>query len=147
MEKRVELKIPQVERTEDIKASAETVFKICDDDPNYAIWNIVIKEVIVQGPGKHHFKTTVGDVYSTRVETIPNEKIYATMEGSPITGFTYLIKPKGDIVEAKIIAEFEDPNMESVMGAAGDVYISCLKKYAEFLEAGGKPDEYNKKKA
>ena len=86
-------------------------------------------------------------MYSTRIETIPNEKIYAKQEGSPITGFTYLIKPKGDVCEGTIIAEFEDPNMESVLGVAGDVFISCLKKYAEYIEAGGKPDEYNKKKA
>lgn len=37
--------------------------------------------------------------------------------------------------------------MESVLGVAGDVFINCLKKYAEYIEAGGKPEEYNKKKA
>ena len=86
-------------------------------------------------------------MYSTRIETVQNEKIYAKQEGSPITGFTYLIKPKGDIVEATIIAEYEDPNLEAVLGAAGDVFISCLKKYAEYIEAGGNPAEYDKKKA
>jgi len=144
--KRVDPKIPQLERKADVEASVETVFKICDDDPNYAKWNLVINEVIEQGPGKYHFKTNVGDNYGTRIETIVNEKIYAKMEDSPITGFIYLMKPKGDLTEATIIAEFDDPAMESVLGMAGDMFIGCLKQYAEYLEDGGNPDEYDKKK-
>lgn len=106
----------------------------------------MINEAIKQGPGKYHFKTNVGDVFSTRIETIPNEKIYAKQEGSPITGFTYLVKPKGDNTEATILADFEDAGMESILGMAGDMFITCLKKYAEYLESGGKPEDYDKKK-
>lgn len=80
------------------------------------------------------------------METIPNEKVYATMEGSPITGFTYLMKPKGDNTEVAIIVEFEDPNMETVLGTTGEVFLDCVKKYSEYIGAGGNPDDYNKKK-
>lgn len=80
------------------------------------------------------------------METIPNKKVYAKMEGSPISGFEYLLNPKGDFVEVKIGVEFEDPNQEAILGAAGDVFIDCVKKYSEFVEAGGNPEEYNKKK-
>ncbi|TFG07487.1 MAG: SRPBCC family protein [Promethearchaeota archaeon] len=144
--KRDEYKIPELTKTREVNASAETVFKIIDDDPNYAVWNIVINEVIVQGPGKYHFKTNVGDVYSTRMETIQNERIYAKQEGSPITGFAYDIKPKGDKVEVDITVEFDDPNQEAILGMAGEVFADCLKNYAEYLESGGNPDEYDKKK-
>ena len=140
------MEIPKIERKADVKASADTIFKIIDDDPNYAKWNIVINEVITLEPGKYHFKTNVGDVYSTRMETIPNKKIYATMEGSPISGFEYLLNPKGDLVEVTIGVEFEDPNQEAILGAAGDVFRDCVKNYSEFIEAGGNPEDYNKKK-
>ncbi len=80
------------------------------------------------------------------METIPNEKIYAKQEGSPITGFTYLVKAKGDNTEATILADFEDAGMESILGMAGDMFITCLKKYAEYLASGGKPEDYDKKK-
>jgi hypothetical protein len=113
---------------------------------NYPKWNIVVNEITEEGPGKYFSKTNVGDVHSTRVETIPNEKIYATMEGSPITGLGYLLNPKGDTVEVTLWAEFEDASQEVVLGIAGDVFIECVKKYAEYIEAGGNPDEYNKKK-
>ena len=80
------------------------------------------------------------------METVPNEKIYAKQEGSPITDFTYLVKPKGNNTEATILVGFEDAGMESILGMAGDMYINCLKKYAEYLESGGKPEDYDKKK-
>ncbi len=113
---------------------------------NYAKWNIVINEVTELGPGNYFFKTNVGDVTSQRIETVQNEKVYAKQEGSPISGFLYLLKPKGDLVEATITVEFEDPNQEAILGMAGDVFINCLKKYAEYLEAGGNPDDFDKKK-
>ncbi|MFX0072096.1 MAG: hypothetical protein ACFFAO_13490 [Candidatus Hermodarchaeota archaeon] len=140
------MKIPQLTRTRDVNASAETIFKIVDDDINYPLWNIVINETIELGPGKYHFKTNVGDVYSTRMETIQNKRVYAKQEGSPITGFAYDLNPKGDTVEVTITAEFEDPNQEPILGMAGDVFADCLKKYAEYIEAGGNPAEYDKKK-
>ncbi len=98
-------------------------------------------------PGKFLFKTTVGDVISTRAETIPNKKIYSKQEGSPITGLGYTLNPKGKMVEVTLFAEFDEPEQEMVLGMAGDMFIDSLKKYAEFLESGGKPDKYNKKKA
>jgi len=36
--------------------------------------------------------------------------------------------------------------MESILGMAGDMFITCLKKYAEYLDSGGKPEDYDKKK-
>ena len=120
-----------------MNASVETIFKIIDDDINYAKWNIVVNEVTELGPGKYFFKTNVGDVNSTRVETIPNKKIYASQEGSPITGLGYELNPKGDVVEVILTAEFEDPSQEPILGMAGDVFIECVKKYSEYIESGG----------
>ena len=138
--------MPRVERSVDISAPQEKIFKIIDEDNDYARWNIVVNEVTELGPGNYFFKTTVGDVTSTRIETNPPESLSATQEGSPMTSLGYVLKPKGDVVEATIWAEFDDPSQEALLGIAGEMLVKSLKKYAEYLEAGGNPDEYDKKK-
>ncbi len=138
--------MPRVEKKVDIKAPQEKIFKIIDDDRDYARWNIVVNKVTELGPGNYFFKTNVGDVTSTRIETNPPESLSATQEGSPMTSLGYVLKPKGDVVEATIWAEFDDPGQEPILGIAGEMLVKSLKKYAEYLEAGGNPDEFNKKK-
>ena len=130
-----------------IKASATTIFKIIDNDDDYARWNLVVKKVQKLGEGKYLFKSTVGDVHSTRVETVPNKKVSAKQEGSPITALGYILNPKGDVVETTLWSEFDDPDQEMVLGVAADMFIECLKKYAEYIEAGGNPEDFNKRKA
>lgn len=57
----------------------------------------------------------------------------------------YILKPKGDIIEAIIWSEFDDPNQEPILGIAAEMLLKSLKKYAEFLESGGNPEEFSKK--
>jgi uncharacterized protein YndB with AHSA1/START domain len=137
--------MPKVERTIDIAASQDKIWQIVDDDDDYARWNIVVNEVTKLGEGNYFFKTNVGDITSTRVETVPPERLSATQEGSPMTSLGYSLKPKGDAVEATIWAEFDDASQESILGIAGEMLLKSLKKYAEYLEAGGNPDEFSKK--
>ena len=137
--------MPKVERTVDIKASQDKIWNIIDNDDDYPRWNIVVNEVTKLGEGNYFFKTNVGDVTSQRVETDPPNSFYADQEGSPMTSLGYRLKPKGDVVEATIWAEFDDASQEPVLGIAGEMLLKSLKKYAEFLEVGGNPDEFSKK--
>lgn len=137
--------MPRLERKLDIKASAQTIFGILDDTMNYPRWNIVVNEIEEIGPNKHFAKTNVGDVTSTRTETVENEKISVSQENSPMTAMGYILKPKGDVVEATIWAEFEMADQEMILGMAGEIFLKSLGKYAEYLEAGGKPEEFKKK--
>lgn len=137
--------MPRVEKVVDISASQERIFKIVDEDNDYPRWNIVVNEVKELGPGNYFFKTNVGDITSTRMETKPPESLYAKQEGSPMTSLGYVLKPKGDIVEATIWAEFDDASQEPMLGIAGEMLLKSLKKYAEYLENGGNPAEFSKK--
>lgn len=137
--------MPRVEKTVDISAPQDMIFKIVDEDRDYARWNIVVNEVTELGPGNYFFKTNVGDITSTRIETNPPESLSATQEGSPMTSLGYMLKPKGDVVEATIWAEFDDVSQEALLGIAGEMLLKSLKKYAEYLQAGGNPDEFSKK--
>ncbi|MFX0001042.1 MAG: SRPBCC family protein [Candidatus Hodarchaeota archaeon] len=137
--------MPKVERTIDIAASQDIVWQIIDNDDDYPRWNIVVNEVTKLGEGNYFFKTNVGDITSTRVETKAPNSFYATQEGSPMTSLGYILKPKGDAVVATIWAEFDDASQEPVLGIAGEMLLKSLKKYAEFLESGGNPEEFSKK--
>jgi len=108
--------MPKVEKTIDIAASQEKIFEIVDNDDDYARWNIVVNEVTKLGEDNYFFKTNVGDLTSTRVETVPPERLSATQEGSPMTSIGYVLKPNGDVVEATIWSEFDDPNQEPILG-------------------------------
>jgi hypothetical protein len=138
--------MPKLERKIDITASQDKIWQIIDNDDDYPRWNIVVNEVSKLGEGKYFFKTNVGDINSTRIETVAPERLAATQEGSPMTSLGYNLKPKGEVVEATIWAEFDDASQEPVLGIAGEMLLKSLKKYAEFLETGGNPEEFNKKK-
>lgn len=137
--------MPKLEKKVDIAASQEIIWQIIDDEDNYPKWNIVVNEVKKLGEGNYFFKTNVGDITSTRIETNSPNSLSATQEGSPMTSLGYILKPKADIVEATIWAEFDDAGQEPILGIAGEMLLKSLKKYAEFLESGGNPDKFNKK--
>jgi hypothetical protein len=137
--------MPKVERKVDIAASQDKIWQIIDNDDDYPRWNIVVNEVKKLGEGNYFFKTNVGDLNSTRVETDAPNSLYATQEGSPMKSIGYKLKPKGDSVEATIWSEFDDASQEPVLGIAAEMLLKSLKKYAEYLESGGNPEEFSKK--
>ncbi len=137
--------MPKLEKKVDIAASQEIIWQIIDDEDNYPKWNIVVNEVKKLGEGNYFFKTNVGDITSTRIETNSPNSLSATQEGSPMTSLGYILKPKAEIVEATIWAEFDDAGQEPILGIAGEMLLKSLKKYAEYLESGGNPDKFNKK--
>ncbi|TFG05666.1 MAG: hypothetical protein EU536_01380 [Promethearchaeota archaeon] len=137
--------MPRLERKLDIKASAETIFNILDDTMNYPRWNIVVNEITELAPNKHFARTNVGDITSTRTETVKNKKISVTQENSPMTAMGYILNPEGDLVHTTIWAEFELEDQEPILGMAGEIFLKSLKKFAEYLEAGGAPEAFQKK--
>lgn len=137
--------MPRLERKLIINTPAEIIFNILDDTLNYPRWNIVVNEIEEIGPDKHFAKTNVGDITSTRIETVKNQKISTKQEGSPMTSMGYILKPQGDATETTIWAEFELEDQEPVLGMAGEIFLKSLKKFAEYLKAGGKPEQFNKK--
>jgi hypothetical protein len=137
--------MPRVERIIEIKAPRKRVFDILDDTLNMPKWNIVVNEISEVKPGTYFAKTNVGDTTAIRTETVEPEKISTDQEGSLMTSMGYVLTPKGDGTEAMIWAEFDNPDDEMVLGSAGLVFLKSLKAYAEYLEQGKNPDEYNKK--
>jgi hypothetical protein len=137
--------MPELESKIEINASPEVIFKVLDDFNSAKIWNIVITESEELEPNKKYFyKTNVGDMTTTRTETIENEKIVMLQDGSPIQQMAYIVKPKGAGTEVTLWGIFELEEQRSVMIMAGELLLKSLKTYMNYLMAGGNPKEYKK---
>ena len=138
--------MPRAEVDIEINAPPERIYGILEDSLGYPRWNIVTNEIKEIGPDKYFSKTNIGDITSTVKERVPNKRISSTQEGSPMTAYGNILEPKGDTTSVTIWAEFDDEKNEKMLVRAGEIYLESLKRYAEFLEEGGDPSAYDKKK-
>ena len=134
-----------MERKIEIDAARGNVFGILDATHMGPKWNLATTEVNEISEGKFAVKSTVGDFTSIRTETVENEKISLKIEGGIFTSMGYILTPMGDKVEATIWGEFDDEKNEKILIKAGEILLESLKRFAEFLEVGGNPDDFNKK--
>ncbi|MFX1570919.1 MAG: hypothetical protein ACFFCV_21475 [Promethearchaeota archaeon] len=138
--------MPRVEINDDIKASAKTIYDILIDGDTYeAKWNLTVNELKSIGPKRWEVKSTLGDLISNRVEEVENEKISLDIEGSIFTKMGYILKPKGDLCNALLWGEFEDEKNSKILTSAGGMLLDSLKRFAEFMEKGGDPEDFDKK--
>ena len=137
--------IPRTEIKIEINAPVKRVFDILDNIKDSARWNLAVSEIPEIFDGKFDVKSTVGDFLLFRGETIKNEKLSLKIEGGIFSSMGYLLSPKGDITEALLWGEFDDEKNEKILVKAGEVLLECLKNFAEYLEDGGNPDEFDKK--
>ncbi len=136
--------MPSTEKKTEINAPVEIVYGILSDGPNFPKWNITVKDIEELEENKFSVKSTVGDFISNTVELVENEKISQTFEGTYMSGLDYFMTPKGDKCEVTIKVGFDKPEQEAVLGVAGEMLLDSLKKYAEYLQSGGNPDEFKK---
>lgn len=137
--------MPEIETVIEIDAPPDVIFNVLNDFNRAQIWNIVITDSKEIEPGKKYFfNTNVGEMTTTRTETIENKKIAMLQDGSPIQEMAYILEPKGDKTEAKLWGVFELEEQRSIMNMAGELLLKSLKVYVNYLMAGGKPEEYKK---
>ena len=137
----------KLERKIEINTTPDKIYGILNDPSLQTIWNITVKESTEIGTDKYSVKSTVGDLISTITERSQDERISYAMEGAPFDKMGYILTPKGDGTDATIWAEFEDEKQEKILAIAGEMLLESLKKFAEYREAGGAIEEYDKKKA
>ncbi len=138
--------LTRIERKIDIKTSPNKIYDILNNDELETVWNIIVNESTEIATDKYSVKSTVGDFISTITERVENEKISFSTEGSSFSKIGYIMSPKGDGSEVTIWGEIEDEKEEKMLGKAAEILLEGLKKYADFMEEGGNPNEFDKRK-
>lgn len=137
--------MPRVEIKSKINAPAKRIYDILMNDELEAKWNLTVNENISIGTDKWEVKTTIGDLTSTRVEAKENERVSFDIEGSIFTKMGYISKSKGDTTKVTCWGEFEDEKNRKILESAGGLLLDSLKRFAEYVEEGGDPDNFDKK--
>ncbi len=137
--------MPKIEIKMDIKAPPKTIYDILMNDELESIWNLTVHENINIGEKKWSVKSTVGNLSSTRIEEVEYERITFDIEGTIFKKLGYVMTVKGDITEVCGWGEFDNENNRSILEKAGDILLRSLKRFSEFIEDGGNPEDYNKK--
>ncbi len=137
--------MPRVEIEDDMNASAKAIYDILINDEFEAKWNLTVNELKSIGTNKWEVKSTLGDLISTRVEEVENEKISFDIEGSIFTKMGYMLKQKGNLCHVELWGEFEDEKNNKILTSAGGLLLDSLKRFAEFMEEGGDPENFDKK--
>ena len=138
--------MPRVEIKMVADASAKTIYDILMNDELEAKWNLTVNENINIGPNKWEVKSTIGDLISTRVEEVENERVTFEIEGSIFTKMGYKLKPKGKKTKAICWGEFDDEKNKRILESAGGVLLEGLKRFSEYIEEGGAPESFDKKR-
>jgi hypothetical protein len=138
--------LTRIERKIEIKTSPKKIYDILNNDELETVWNITVSESTEIAPDKYSIKSTVGDFISTVTERLENERISYSMEGSAFSKMGYILSSKGGESKVSIWAEIIDEKQEKMLEKAGEILLGGLKKFADFLEEGGNPDEFDKKK-
>ena len=137
--------IPRTERKIEINTPAKRVFDILDNIGDSGRWNLAVNEMSETSDGNFDVKSTVGDFILSRTETVKNEILSLKIEGGIFSAMGYVLSPKGDNTEAVLWGEFDDIKNEKILVKAAEVLLECLKNFAEYLEDGGDPEEFDKK--
>ena len=137
--------MPRVVIEDDLNAKAKTIYDILINDELEAKWNLTVNENKSIGPNKWEVKTTIGDLISTRVEEVENEKVSFDIEKSIFTKMGYILKQKGNICHVDLWGQFEDEKNSKILTSAGGMLLDSLKRFAEFMEDGGDPENFDKK--
>jgi hypothetical protein len=135
----------KVEIKMDIEAPPKTIYDILMNDELESIWNLTVHENINIGEKKWSVKSTVGDLTSMRIEEVENKRITFDIDGSIFNKMGYVLTEKGDITGTSIWGEFDDENNRPILMKAGDILLRSLKRFSEFIEDGGNPEDFNKK--
>ena len=138
-------KLARVEIVNEINASQRRVFDILDDTADSAKWTLPVDEITEISKDTYSVKSTVGDFNLIRTKTKEPKKISMRIEGGIFNSMGYILSPKRDMVEVKLWGEFDDEKNEKILTTAGEMLLKGLKSYAEFLEEGGNPDDFDKK--
>ena len=136
--------MPYLEKKQEIFASITLIFDILNNTLALPKWNIVVDGVAELTPERYFVKTSIGDMMSTRLETITDDRITIKLEGSFIEKIGYKLIPMENSTEVIVWSEFPNEINREKLDLLVGLFLKSLKKYAEYLQGGGNPEKYIK---
>lgn len=110
----------------------------------YPKWQIDKKELKELEPNKYLVKSTSGDYTYIITEFIKNERMSVKTDHPEITGTSFILNEKSNMTEVSCWVDFKTITYEKMIARSLKIKTQSLKKYVEYLEDDGDPDEYDR---
>ena len=136
--------MPRIERKIEVESSPESIFNIVMDTDIISRWNPAVDDAEVS-TDNILLKTNLGSLNVINTESIENESLVIQIEGGNINSIGYSLTPKKDKTEVRLWSEFNDKKYTKTYKNVGDLVLRGLKRYSEFIEEGGNPEDFDKK--
>ncbi|MBY8979643.1 MAG: hypothetical protein KGD72_04585 [Candidatus Lokiarchaeota archaeon] len=137
----------RMEKKIEIKSSPKRIYDILIDAEIITKWNPGVNEITEKKEGEEFFlKSSVGDILIVGWEQVENESATWHMKNSTMNSLGYVLQPKGDIVETTLWADLDNKKLAKGYEKVGELTLKALKNFVDFLEEGGNPKDFDKKK-
>lgn len=136
--------MPRIERKIEIESSPESIFNIVMDVGIVSRWNPVVDDA-EQSPDNLLLKTNLGDLNIINTDSVENESMMIEVETGNINSIGYFLTPKKDKTEVMLWGEFNDKKYTKTYKNVADLILKSLKRYSDFIEEGGNPEDFDKK--
>ena len=137
--------MPKLERNIEIDAPSHKVWEVLTDLTHIPKWNMTVKEIKGLEPQKGSVRSTVGDFTYKILEQVENKKLTVEVDHPDFNGYGYILNEKGDMTELSYWEDFKMITREKIQARALEILLKEIKKFTEYLEDGGDPDEYDRK--
>ena len=135
----------RIERKIEINAPAKRIWEVISDTEHIRKWSVSIKEIKELEPNKYSIKSTMGDYTSSTIEQIENKQITSKVDHPEFTGYGYILNEKDDITELTYWVDVPMITREKIQARSLELTLKDIKKFVEYLEDGGDPDDYDRK--
>ena len=136
--------MPKIARNIDINTNPEKIYNILTDGEQTVKWNPIVNEITLLEEKKYLLKSTIGDMTINKIEKVKDVYVKWRMEQSDLHSMGYTLVEKLPISKVELWVEFENKALKKKYKEAADLTLEGLKKYIEFIEAGGNIKEYDK---
>jgi len=136
----------KMEKKIEIKSSLKRIYDIIIDPEIITKWNIGVDEITENKEGEEYLlKSAVGDILIVDWDQVENESATWYLKDNDMNSIGYILELKGDIVETTLWVDSDNEKLIKSYEKVGELTLKSLKKFVDFLEEGGDPEDFNKK--
>jgi len=107
-------------------------------------WNPIVNDITTLEENKYILKSTIGDLIINKIEKVKDVYVKWRMEQSDLHSMGYILEEKLPISKVALWVEFENKKFKKQFKEAANLTLEGLKKYIDYIEAGGNILEYKK---